>query len=164
MEATTSWMHGGRMPPCPVCARRSADAPRPTVQRLSDGSEVEADVLSGPSLVTEGVELDELPATDASVVAVTIPSLPSDDVIQLRFPRACLEGAPAVALESGEPTPRRPANVVVLPPRWYLLEATVPTVVSRTRKGCIRIEFDAPSENSDDTVLTIVRHALPAAM
>ena len=164
MEATTSWMHGGRMPPCPVCARRSDDAPRPTVQRLSDGSELETDVLRGPSLVTEELELDELPAIDASVVAITIPSLPSDDVIQLRFPRACLEGAPAVSLDSGERPSRRPANVVVLPPRWYLLEATVATVVSRTRKGCIRIAFDAPPDSADDTVLTIVRHALPAAM
>jgi hypothetical protein len=157
-------MHGGLMPPCPVCARRSADAPRPTVQRVSDGSELETDVLRGPSLVTEELEPDELPATDASVVAVTIPSLPSDDVIQLRFPRACLEAAPAMSLESAEQSVRRPANVVVLPQRWYLLEATVPTIVSRTRKGCIRIEFDAPVDDAGDTVLTIVRHALPAAM
>ena len=164
MEATKSRAPDG-FPPCPVCARRNAESPRPSVQRLSDGAEVETDVLRGPSLAAEGVELDELPGAAASVVAIRIPSLPSDDVIQLRFPRACLETAPALSLDTpAHQAHPRPANGVVLPPRWFLLESTVPTVVSRTRKGCMRIEFDAPVDESTEIVLTIVRHALPAAM
>ena len=164
MEATTPWMPGDYMPPCPACARRAASGPRPFVQRLADGSELETDIVRGASFVAEDIDVDELTESDASIVAITIPSLPSDDVIQLRFPRACLESAPTVSLEPPDSSARRPANVVVLPPRWFLLEATVATGVSRTRKGCIRIEFDSPVDDAAEIVLTIVRHALPVAM
>ena len=160
MEASTSWMPSGFHPQCPACAHRGAAAlSRPSVQRLSDGSEVEADVLRGPSLIAANLELDELPRAGADIIGIRIPSLSSDDVIQLRIPRACVDGPTLSVAGDDRERPHRPANSLVLPQRWYLLEASLPTVVSRTSSGCTRIEFDAPADpGASEVVLTIIRH------
>jgi hypothetical protein len=160
MEATTPWMPAHH-PPCPVCARRRAIASQhPSVQRVADGAEIETDVLTGASLLTEDIEADALPSSEADIVAVRIPPLAHDDVMLLRIPRACIETR-ALSISS-DPLP--PANTVVLPERWYLLEASVPTVVSRIAGGCTRIAFDAPPDDTADVTFTIVRHSIAAAM
>ena len=161
MDAADIWKPAGYHPPCPVCAHRpTASPPKPSVQRLSDGSSVDADVLRGASLVAAELELDEIPHIGTDVVGILIPSLSTDDVIQLRIPRDCVDVAPVhLSSEPRDPS-RRPANAVVLPERWYLIEASLPTIVSRTRSGCTRIEFDAPTDDAAEIVLTIVRHSL----
>ena len=160
MDAANMWKPAGYHPPCPVCAHRAAAAPpSPSVQRLSDGSSVDADVLRGASLVAAELELDEIPRIGADVVGILIPSLSTDDVIQIRIPRDCIDTAPLDSSDAHHPA-RRPANAVVLPERWYLIEASLPTIVSRTRSGCTRIEFDAPTDDATEIVLTIVRHSL----
>jgi hypothetical protein len=134
------------------------------VQRVSDGAELETDVLLGASLAAAGIELDEPPAIDTDVVAIRIARLTSDDVVQLRLPRACVEGPPLLLSRSPWDTPRRLANTVLLPHRWYLLEASLPTVVSRADNGCTRIEFDAPADDASDVLLTLARHSLATAV
>jgi hypothetical protein len=165
MEATDPWKPLELHPHCPVCARRAtAERMRPSVQRVEDGAEVEADVLRGASLIAAAMEIDELPDTDDDVVAIRIPRLLSDDVIQLRIPRACIETPSRSDAVGPWARSARLANAVVLPQRWYLLEASLPTVVSRTASGCTRIEFDAPSDEDADVILTVVRHSLATAV
>ena len=159
MDAANTLKPPGYYPPCPVCAHRIAPPARPSVQRVSDGSPVEADVVHGASLVAAELELDEIPRIGADVVGILIPSLTTDDVIQLRIPRDCIDAAPVATSGDARDTPHRPANAVVLPERWYLIEASLPTIVSRTRNGCTRIEFDAPTDDATEIVLTIVRHS-----
>ena len=146
MDAANSWKPAGYHPPCPVCAHRTSPTPMPSVRRVADGSSVDADVVRGASLVASELELDEIPRIGADVVGILIPSLSTDDVIQLRIPRDCIDTAPT--------------HAVVLPHGWYLVEASLPTIVSRTRSGSTRIEFDAPTDDATEIVLTIVRHAV----
>ena len=165
MEAVTPWTSVPVHSPCPVCARRTVpDAARPSVRRAADGLDVDADVLRGDSLTDAGIELDEVPDTATDIVAIRIPRLSRDDVMQLSIPRACMVAAPAPGDERAWVVGNRPAHSVVLPPQWYLLEASLPTIVSRTSTGCTRIEFDAPADESADVVLTIVRHSLATAV
>jgi hypothetical protein len=160
MDAANSWKPAGYHPPCPVCAHRTSPTPMPSVRRVADGSSVDADVVRGASLVASELELDEIPRIGADVVGILIPSLSTDDVIQLRIPRDCVDAAPSHSAGDSHITTRRLANAVVLPPGWYLVEASLSTIVSRTRSGSTRIEFDAPTDDATEIVLTIVRHAV----
>ena len=164
MEAATPWTSAALHSTCPVCARRAMpDGTRPSVRRAADGRDIDADVLRGDSLADAGIELDELPAAATDIVAIRIPRLSRDDVMQLRIPRACMTTTASPTSDAQWDVGTRPAHSVVLPNRWYLVEASLPTVVSRTGGGCTRIEFDAP-DDAADVVLTIVRHSLATAV
>ena len=164
MDAVTPWTSAALQYTCPACASRTLpDSARPSVRRAADGLAIDADVLRGDSLADAGIALNDLPDTATDVVAIRIPRLSRDDVMQLHIPRACMVAAPP----TGDATwdrGHRPAHSVVLPACWYLLEASLPTVVSRTTTGCTRIEFDAPADETADVVLTIVRHSLATAV
>ena len=131
---------------------------RPWVTRLGSGEEVEAEIFRGPALARAGVNASEPLHAGSDVVAIRVPALHTDDLVEIRIPRAYVETARASTPDHPAwMSPGRLANSVMLPHGWLLIESSVPTIVSQTGDGRTRIEFDAPHESEPEIVLTVQR-------
>ena len=131
---------------------------RPSVTRLESGEELEAEIFRGPALARAGINAREPMHAGGEVVAIRVPALHADDLVEIRIPRAYAESTPASAPDHPAWTsPGRLANSVMLPHGWLLIESSVPTIVSQTGDGRTRIEFDAPQESEPEIVLTVQR-------
>ena len=130
----------------------------PSVTRLESGEEIEAEIFRGPALARAGIDASEPIHAGSEVVAVRVPALHVDDLVEIRIPRAYAESARARTPDHPAWMPAaRLANSVMLPHGWLLIESSVPTIVSQTGDGRTRIEFDAPHESESEIVLTVQR-------
>jgi hypothetical protein len=127
---------------------------RPSVTRVESGEEIEAEIFRGPALARAGIDFREPARGSGEVVAIRVPALDADDLVELRIPRTYIERSRAD--QSGRTT-GQPANSVMLPHGWFLIEGSVPTVVSQTGDGRTRVDFDTPAPGAADVVLTVQR-------
>jgi hypothetical protein len=148
---------------CPVCRHHGASA-RPLVTMVDTGEELPAEILRGAAIAHVGLDPYDLApgSRPGDVVAICVPRVDDDGQVQLRIPRSFADSSRAsdqhhLAWENSA----RPANTMVLPPEWFLLESSVAAIVTRERDGRTRIEFDAPADASTEIVLTVRRCAIP---
>jgi len=131
---------------------------RPSVTRLGSGEEIETEIFRGPALARAGIDTRDQMHAGGEVVAIRVPALHEDDLVEIRIPRAYAESSRAMTPDHPAwMTPPRLANSVMLPHGWLLIESSVPTIVSQTGDGRTRIEFDAPHDSEPEIVLTVQR-------
>ncbi len=131
---------------------------RPSVTHVATGEEIETEIFRGPALARAGIEFREPIREGSEVVAIRVPALHADDMVEIRIPRTYTERKRIVSSDhSAWSSSGRPANSVMLPHGWLLIESSVPTIVSRTGDGRTRIEFDAPDADAAEVVLTVQR-------
>jgi hypothetical protein len=143
---------------CPVC-RHPASAPaRPSVILRDSGEELEAEILRGPAIVRAGIQISDPIRLDADIVAIRVPTIHSRGQVQLRIPRSYAESPRPIAQHhlGWEPS-EGPANCLVLPPGWHLIESSVPTIVSALADGGTSVGFDAPADGTQEIVMTVQR-------
>lgn len=131
---------------------------RPSITHVATGEEIVTEVFRGPALARAGIEFRDPIREGSEVVAIRVPALHADDMVEIRIPRAYTDRRHVAASDhSAWNARRRPANSVMLPHGWLLIESSVPTIVSRTGDGRTRIEFDAPDSDAAEVVLTVQR-------
>jgi hypothetical protein len=134
-------------------------APLPTARLVDSGEELDAEILRGPALARAGIDIRGPVRAGVDVVAICVPVLDTDEPVQLRIPYGYAEVARTG--DDGDPntwkSDARPANAMLLPDGWHLVESSVPAIVSRMTDGQMRIEFDAPRDGPADILLTVRR-------
>ncbi len=145
---------------CPTCMHPTVYITQlPTARLIDSGEELDTEILRGPALARAGIDIRGPVRSGVDVVAICVPVLETDEPVQLRIPFAYAELARTV--DNGGPaawkSDTRPANAMLLPSNWHLVESSVPTIVSRTTDGQTRIEFDAPRDGPADILLTVRR-------
>jgi hypothetical protein len=131
---------------------------RPSVTHVATGEAIETEIFRGPALARAGIAFRDPIREGSEVVAIRVPALHADDTVEIRIPRAYTDRRRATATDHAPWSWRgRPANSVMLPHGWLLIESSVPTIVSRTGDGRTRIEFDAPDTDTTEVVLTVQR-------
>jgi hypothetical protein len=152
--STTSALERTHAPLRPTVYRPS----RPSVTHVESGEEIHTEIFRGPALARAGIDFREPVREGSEVVAIRIPALNADDLIELRIPSTCIERARAGTSDHSPRQARgRLANSVILPHGWLLIEGSVPTIVVQTGDGRTCIEFDAPGDHALDVVLTVQR-------
>jgi hypothetical protein len=128
----------------------------PSVTRVAGGEAIKTEIFRGPALAHAGIDFRDPVREGTEVVAIRVPALHVDDLVELRIPRAYVERA---STEADHPawSATQPANSVMLPHGWLLIESSVATIVSQTGDGRTRIEFDAPDDAAREVVLTVQR-------
>jgi hypothetical protein len=131
----------------------------PTAKLIDSGEELDTEILRGPALARAGIDIRGPVRAGVDVVAICVPALGTDEPVQLRIPYGYAELARALddVDSGGWDVSARPANAMLLPAGWHLVESSVPTIVSRMTDGQTRIEFDAPREIHADVLLTVRR-------
>jgi hypothetical protein len=131
---------------------------RPSITRVENGEEIETEIFRGPALARAGIDFREPVQPGSEVVAIRVPALDVDDLVEIRIPRIYAEAARDATLDRQSwHAPRRLANTLMLPHGWLLIEGSVATVVSQTGDGRTRIEFDAPVDSAPEIVLKVQR-------
>ena len=131
----------------------------PTARLIDSGEELDTEILRGPALARAGIDIRGPVRAGVDVVAICVPALDTDEPVQLRIPYGYIEPGRSVE-DAGSvtwPPDSRPANAMLLPTGWHLVESSVPAIVSRMSDGQTRIEFDAPRERPTDILLTVRR-------
>ena len=150
---------------CPICRHQGGASARPLVTMVETGEELDAEILRGAAIAHAGIDLYGVApggSRPGDVIAICVPRVEDDGQVQLRIPRSFAETArPSDEHHLAWEGSARPANTMVLPPEWYLLESSVAAIVTRERDGRTRIEFDAPSSMSTEILLTVRRRAVP---
>jgi hypothetical protein len=91
-------------------------------------------------------------------VVIRVPAIDADEPVQLRIPHSYAESPRPIAQHHlAWETSAGPANSLVLPRGWHLIESSVPTIVSATSDGRTNVEFDAPHDSAHEIVMTVQR-------
>ena len=131
---------------------------RPSITHVTTGEEIETEIFRGPALARAGIEFRDPIREGSEVVAIRVPALHADDTVEIRIPRAYTDRRRVPPTDHSAWSSRgRPANSVMLPHGWLLIESSVPTIVSRTGDGRTRIEFDPPEDDAAEVSLTVQR-------
>ena len=135
--------------------RQGSRASRPSARILDTGEVLTAETLRGEEIARAGLDIGEPVRPDSEVVVIRFPAVAKGRSVRLRISETYTdeksyrqEGDELVFDRSFG----RPHNAVVLPAGWYLTLSTIPTTVSQTADGRIRLDF-VNARNDDIGVL-----------
>jgi hypothetical protein len=124
--------------------RAGSKATDPSALNLDTGEKLKVETLRGREIAQRGIELPRTFAEDTEVVVIWFDPVEPGHSVRLRILETYTD--PNRYLLHGEEliwdrSFGRPRNTVVLPAGWYVTASAVPTVVSQTSDGLIRMAF-----------------------
>ena len=144
--------------------RAGSTVSNPAALILDSGEQLEPQTLEGDAITRAGLEIGEPVRPESEVVVIRFPAVKEGQSVRLRISetytdsvRYRLEGDELIWDRSFS----RPENAVVLPPGWYLTHSAVPTIVSLTDDGRVRLDFVNP--RLDEIQVLIVARRRPKA-
>lgn len=127
--------------------RKGSSASNPSARNLDTGEPLPVEIQKAETLIAAGLGEGEEVEPGSEVVVIRFPPVQPDGSTRLRIsetytdPKSYrLEGEELVFDRSFG----RPRNAVVLPAGWYLTASSIPTLVSETSDGRIRLDFVNP--------------------
>ena len=139
--------------------RTGSAVSRPSARILDTGEDLKWEVLTGDAIRQAGLDVPDVTRTTQVVVFHFAPVKPNASVRLRMFEtytdsvRYALDGDMLVWHRSFG----RPANAVVLPPRWYVTNSAIPGTISETADGRVRLDFINPRPDEIDVFLTARR-------
>jgi hypothetical protein len=139
--------------------RAGSAVSRPSARILDTGEDLKWEVLTGDAIRRAALDVPDVTPTTHVVVFHFAP-VPPNASVRLRMfetytdsARYGVDGDMLVWHRSFG----RPANAVVLPPRWYVTNSAVPGTISETADGRVRLDFTNPRPDEIDVFLTARR-------
>ena len=139
--------------------RAGSQAANPSAVDLDTGQVLTARLLKGQAITAAGITDPDLPAVTAESEVVVFPfrKLSAGQSIRLRMSETYTD--PGRYRRVGDELVfdrsfGRPANAVVLPPGWLLINSTSPAVVSQTPDGRTRLDFENPRSDELEVLIT----------
>lgn len=139
--------------------RAGSRSSNPSARLLDTGQALKVETLKGPQITAAHLDIGEPVRPDTEVVVIHYPAVRKGESVRLRIVETYTDEA-RYYLDDGrlvfDRSFGRPRNAVVLPAGWYLTDSAMPTVVSLTPDGRVRLEFDNPRP---DELSVLVRAA-----
>ena len=140
--------------------RAGSTVSRPTARILDTGESLTTRTLKGSAITLAGLDIAQPVTDETEVVAIAFAPIQAGQSARLRISETYVD--PARYALKGELLVwdrafGRPANAVVLPSGWALANCSVPTTVSRTDDGRVRLDFVNPRDDEIAVLVTAVR-------
>jgi hypothetical protein len=127
--------------------RAGSRASNPSARLLDTGEALTVETLKGAQITAAKLEIGE-PVTPATeVVVIRFPAVRAGQSARLRIIETYAdEGRYYMAGDElvWDRSLGRPRNAVVLPAGWFLTASSIPTVVTMTEDGRVRLEYNNP--------------------
>ena len=137
--------------------RAGSTVTNPKAVVLDTGEALPVETLRGEAIRAAGIDIGEPVRPESEVVVIRFPKLAAGQTLRLRISetykdpgRYRLEGDELVFDRSFG----RPRNAVVLPPGYYLTNSSIPTTLSETEDGRIRLDFVNPRPDEIAVLIT----------
>ena len=140
--------------------RAGSTVSNPAALVLDTGERLETRTLKGDAITRAGLELGEPVRPETEVVVIPFPAVKPGQSLRLRISETYTDPV-RYRVEGDEliwdRALGRPANVVVLPPGWYLTHSAVPATLSLTEDGRVRLDFVNPRVDEIQVLLVARR-------
>jgi hypothetical protein len=127
--------------------RAGSRASNPSARLLDTGQALKVETLKGDAITKAALDIGEPVRPETEVVVIRFPAVQAGQSSRLRIQetytdegRYYLDGEELV-WDRGL---GRSRNAVVLPSGWYVTASSIPAVVTMTRDGRVRLDYDNP--------------------
>ena len=127
--------------------RAGSRASNPAARLLDTGEALEVETLKGAAITAAKIDIGEEVGPETEVVVIRFPAVEKGQSARLRISetytdegRYYMEGDEFV----WDRSLGRARNAVVLPSGWYLTASSIPAVVTMTRDGRVRLDYNNP--------------------
>lgn len=137
--------------------RAGSTVSNPSARLLDTGESLRTEILKGPAIAAARIDIGEPVRPDSEVVVIHFPAVKKGQSVRLRISETYTD--PARYRLDGDLLVwdrafGRPRNTVVLPAGWVLADSAIPTVVTHTDEGRVRLYFE---NNRPDEIATFIR-------
>jgi hypothetical protein len=133
--------------------RRGSTVSEPSAKILDTGEPLRTEILKGEAITRAGLDINEEVRLDTEVVVIRFPPVKKGQSVRLRIEETYTDPARYGLIDGQLMWHRsfgRPRNEVILPAGWYLTTSSIPTVVSQTDDGRIRLSYVNPRPDAID--------------
>jgi hypothetical protein len=127
--------------------RKGSRASKPSAKILDTGENLKVETLRGEAITKASLDIGEPVTAESEVIVIRFAAVSKGKSVRLRISETYtdeksyrLEGDTLVFDRSFG----RPHNAVVLPAGWYLTASAIPSAISETADGRIRLDFVNP--------------------
>lgn len=127
--------------------RAGSRASNPAARLLDTGEALKVETLKGDAITRAALDIGEPVRPETEVVVIRFPAVKPGQSSRLRIQetytdegRYYLNGDELV----WDRALGRPRNAVVLPSGWYVTASSIPAIVTMTRDGRVRLDYDNP--------------------
>jgi hypothetical protein len=142
--------------------RAGSRASNPSARLLDTGEALKVETLKGAAITAASLDIGE-PVTPATeVVVIRFPAVAKGQSVRLRIIETYTdEGRYSFAGDElvWDRALGRSRNAVVLPAGWYLTASSIPTVVTMTEDGRVRLEYNNPRPDEVSVLLKAARRS-----
>jgi hypothetical protein len=127
--------------------RRGSTVSRPSARNLDTGGALKVETLKGEAITTAGIQIGEPVQPDSEVVVIRFPPVKKGQSTRLRVEETYTDPARYAIVDGQLMWHRsfgRPRNDIVLPAGWRVTTSSVPTTVSLTGDGRVRLAYVNP--------------------
>ena len=125
----------------------------PSARNLDTGEALKVETLKGDAITRAGIDIGEAVTAHSEVVVIRFPAVKKGTSIRLRIEETYTDPARYALIDGQLMWNRsfgRPRNDVVLPAGWRVTTSSIPTTVSMTEDGRVRLAFVNPRPDSID--------------
>jgi hypothetical protein len=124
---------------------------------LDTGETLKVETLKGAAITAAKIDIGEPVTPDSAVVVIHFPPVKKGTSVRLRISETYTD--PARYRMDGDllvwdRSFGRPRNTVILPEGWYLVDSSIPAVISLADEGRVRLYFE---NNRPDEIATLIR-------
>ena len=133
--------------------RRGSTVSNPSAKLLDTGETLKTETLKGEAIKKAGIDIGEPVQADSEVVVVRFPAVKAGESLRIRIEETYTDPARYAVIDDQLMWRRsfgRPRNQMVLPAGWYVSTSSMPTTVSETDDGRVRLSFVNPRPDSLD--------------
>lgn len=127
--------------------RAGSRSSNPSARLLDTGEALRVETLKGPAITAAKLDIGEPIAPETEVVVIRFPAVEKGQSVRLRITETYTDES-RYYVDGGElvwdRTLGRSRNAVVLPAGWYVTASSIPTVITMTGDGRVRLEYDNP--------------------
>jgi len=142
--------------------RAGSRASNPSARLLDTGEALKVETLKGGQIAAAKLDIGEPATPETEVVVIRFPAVAKGQSVRLRIietytdeKRYYMQGDELV----WDRSLGRARNAVVLPAGWYLTASSIPTVLTTTEDGRIRLEYNNPRPDEVDVLLMAARRS-----
>jgi hypothetical protein len=133
----------------------------PRARNLDAGEELKWEILEGDAITRADLGVKNV-TPQSEIVVFRFPAVNAGESIRLRMYETYTDTARCKMMGDELVWDRsfgRPANAVVLPAGWVLTNSSIPSVVSVTADGRVRLDFTNPRPDEIAVLITARRRA-----
>jgi len=124
--------------------RAGSRASDPSAKILDTGETLKVETLKGEAISEQGIKIGQPVSPETEVVVIWFDPVKEGQSVRLRIEETYTD--PSRYLLNGEEliwdrSFGRPRNTVILPAGWYVTESSIPSVLSETGDGNIRLYY-----------------------